>query len=115
MMRPTTIATWQPIRIDIPSAPAASFGRTVRWTALAFASLAVPIAIAASSFSQPAATPALETVAPVTVEAPAAVGVESVATSSAAPAAADSAMPSYFYIDWAGECETECPALVATD
>lgn len=109
MMTPTTITTWQPIPIDIPSAPALSVGKALRWTALAFASVAVPLAIAASSFSQPVATPVLETVAP------AAVGIDDLATSSAAPAAAESGLPSYFYIDWAAECETECPALVATD
>ncbi len=115
MMEQTAVTTWQPIRIDIPPAPAVSIGKAARWAALAFASLVVPVAIAAGLFSSPVSLPAVGVVVPVTLEAPAAVVVDDVAPSSAAPAAAESALPAYFFIDWASECETECPALVAAD
>ena len=107
MMQQTAIQEWAPIRITLPAAPAAA-----RWSVLAFASVAVPVAMVAAALTQaitPTSTTApLQAVAPVTSEVAAAASVP--VSASDAPAAE---LPSYFFVDWAAECETECPSRVA--
>lgn len=110
-MQQTAITAWQPIQIVVPT-----LARPARWGLLAFASLALPVAIAAAALSQSMAPTAM--VGPTVDVAPSALEVlpapappvegSTLPTDGTAPA-----LPSYFFIDWAAECETECPALVA--
>lgn len=103
-MQQTAIRTWEPIRITLPDAPVAA-----RWSVLAIASIAVPAAITVAALAQ-ALMPA-STVAPVTFEVPVAPVVATVDVAEVPQSATE--LPSYFFVDWAAECETECPSRVA--
>jgi hypothetical protein len=92
-----------------------AIGSAVRWSALAIASLVVPIAMlgtALSAGSSPASLP-MPAVAPVVPEAPVTLVSESVASNSATSTGESGALPSYYSFNWAEECETECPGRVA--
>jgi hypothetical protein len=82
----------------------------VRWGALAFASIAVPLAIVASTLSQAVAPPSI---APGTIEVTRLAALDAPAAppaGDASPALNDpTALPAYFFVDWAAECDTSCP------
>ena len=115
MIQQAAVASWQPMRVPM-------VGASLRWGALAFVSLAVPVVMAAAALSQtvvPAsmAVPAIEVVMPAAVEVPVAPLSEPAVPIDSAPApvsdTAAPALPSYFGFSWAAECETECPGRVA--
>lgn len=106
MMQQTLVASWQPVRLPALAA-------SVRWCALAVASIAVPVAMLGATFGQ-ATAPAHAPVAPVAIEQPMVAPVSEPALPvNVASAAATEAVPSYYSYSWADECETECPARVA--